>query len=80
MLSRVLISWEKTAVYRFKIEGSPDQAAWSMLVDRTASTDDSSDQAYPLTGSPTARYMKITVTGLDGSSWASFFEFGVYGF
>lgn len=79
-LSRIAISWEKVEVYQFKIEGSADQTTWTTLSDQTASTDQSSDQSFTLTSSPSARYVKITVTGLNGGAWASFFEFSVYGY
>jgi len=79
-LSRVAISWEKAEIYQFKIEGSADQSSWTTLEDQTASTDASSDQSFTLAGSPSARYVKITVSGLNGGAWASFFEFSVYGY
>ena len=79
-LTRFTISWEKVEIYQFKVEGSADQTTWTTLSDQTASTDDSSDQSFTLTGSPSARYVKITVTGLNGGAWASFFELSVYGY
>jgi len=79
-LSRLQISWEHTAVYKFKIEGSPDGSAWSMLVDQTKSTSSSPDQSYTLASAPQMRSVRIAVTGLPNNNvWASFFEFSVYG-
>jgi hypothetical protein len=38
------------------------------------------DQTYPLSSAPGARYVRITTTTLpDTNTWASFFEFQVYG-
>ncbi len=79
-LTRLAVSWEKVEVYQFKVEGSADRTSWTTLTDQTTSTDDSSDQSFPLTGAPSARYVKVTVTGLNGGAWASFFEFSVYGY
>lgn len=80
-LSKIQLTWEKAAVYKFKVEGSPDGTTWpTVLLDQTNSTNSVAAQTYPLTGSPTARWVRITVTALPNSTtWASFFEFAVYG-
>ena len=79
-LSRIEVTWEKVAVYQFKVEGSPDNAAWSTVQDATKSTVTSGDQTFSLGQSPRARWLRITITGLqDANTWASFFEFAAYG-
>ena len=73
------IVWEgDNAVYRYKVEGSPDARAWSTLVDATNSTDAHQAQAHPFKDA-TARYVRLTVTGLPEGAWASLFEFQVFG-
>jgi alpha-L-fucosidase len=77
------IVWESStgSVYKYKIEISSDNATWSLFLDRTANTDTSQTQRYslpPYTEIYT-RYIRITITGLDPGSWASFYEFRVLG-
>jgi len=79
-LSKLEVTWEKALIYKFKVEGSADGNTWSPLLDQTTSSNAAADQTYPLSGSPTARWVRLTVTGLaNTSTWASFFEFSVYG-
>ena len=80
-LTKLHIVWEKNAtLYKFKVEGSTDNAAWVSLLDETNATSTMADQTYPLSPAPTARYVRITVTTLpDANTWASFFELQVYG-
>jgi putative membrane-bound dehydrogenase-like protein len=75
------IHWESGGGrYEHRIEGSADGNAWSMLVDATAVTGDATPQhqshAFRAAG---VRFVRVTVTGLRPGSWASFFEFEVYG-
>lgn len=79
-LVRVDIVWEKSANYKFKIEGSADNNTWAMLVDQQTTTASASAQSYDLGTSPKARWVRITVTGLPNSTtWASFYELQVFG-
>jgi alpha-L-fucosidase len=79
-LGRIDITWEKSANYKFKIEGSSDNNAWAMLLDKQATTGSASMQSYALDTSPSARWVRITVTGLPTSTtWASFYELQVFG-
>jgi hypothetical protein len=79
-LGKIHILWEKSALYQFKVEGSQDSAVWSTLLDETQTTNTSADQTYSVAGGPTARWVRITVTNLPNTTtWASFFEFQVYG-
>lgn len=78
-LSKLQITWEKAALYLFKVEGSPNGTTWSPVLDQTSSTSSTTSQSYPLAAAPQARWVKVTVTGLPAGVWASFFEFGVYG-
>jgi hypothetical protein len=79
-LSKLDIGWEQAAAYQFKVDGSLDGTTWTTLLDQTASTNAEASQTYPLSGGPSARYVRITTTTLPTTSiWASFFEFKVYG-
>ena len=80
-LTKLHIVWEKGAtLYKFKVEGSTDNLVWVSLLDETNGTSTIADQTYPLSPAPTARWVRITVMTLpDPNTWASFFEFQVYG-
>lgn len=68
------IMWEHDgAVYQCLVQGSVDGKTWKTLNDQRKSTQSSQVQKLALKGEP-ARYVRITVTGLDDGSWASFYE------
>jgi hypothetical protein len=69
------IFWEQSNNYKYKIETSKDNVNWKLDVDETNNS--TSLQTMDDNFNDTARYVKITVTGLNGS-WASFFEFKVF--
>ena len=72
------VKWEQNGVsYKYKIETSNDNINWTLKADKTASTSTDQFQSDPFTG--TARYVRITVTGLPTGVWASFWEFKVIG-
>jgi unsaturated rhamnogalacturonyl hydrolase len=72
------VMWEKSGVvYKYKVEVSTDNTSWTLKVDKTNNTSTAQTQTDPFTA--TARYVRITVTGLPASTWASFFEFKVFG-
>jgi hypothetical protein len=78
-LSGSEVMWEKSGlVYKYKVEVSTDNTNWTLKVDKTANTSTAQTQNDPFTA--TARYVRITVTGLSTSpvAWASFFEFRVF--
>lgn len=79
-LSKLQITWEKAVNYRFKVEGSADGSVWQPLLDQSTTTNAAAVQTYPLSASPQARIVRLTVTGLPNTTtWASFFDFSVYG-
>ena len=73
------VMWEFARNYKYKVETSTDNATWTLRVDKTAST--STAQTVTDSFTATARYVRITVTGLTASptTWASLFEFRVFG-
>jgi Leucine-rich repeat (LRR) protein len=76
-ISRTEVMWEKTAVYKYKVETSADNSTWTQRVDRTANT--LSQQTFVDNFTITARYVRITATSLPSGVWASIFEFRVFG-
>lgn len=72
------IMWEHGGrVYGYRIETSNDASNWTVRADKTNNTSTSQTQTDNFT--TTARYVRITVTSLQASTWASFFEFRVMG-
>lgn len=74
------VNWESAGrVYQYKVETSTNATAWITVVDKTTNTSTLQTQQDRFTS--TARYVKITVTGLPASpvTWASFFAFQVFG-
>ncbi|RCW42439.1 glycosyl hydrolase family 28, partial [Paenibacillus prosopidis] len=72
------VKWEQSGkVYKYKIETSNNNTNWTMKVDKTANT--STEQTQTDSFKADARYVKITVTGLESGVWASFYDFKVLG-
>lgn len=72
------VKWEMSGkVYKYRIEVSTDDNNWIQVIDKTNNTSTKQIQADGF--STTARYVRITVTGLSYGSWASFWEFKVFG-
>jgi beta-glucanase (GH16 family) len=77
-LSSSEVMWEYNGrIYKYKVEISSDNTNWTLKVDKTNNTSTAQTQTDPFSG--TARYVRITVTGLASGTWASFFEFRVFG-
>jgi hypothetical protein len=66
--------------YRFRIETSTDDVHWKLVLDRTTNKNTGSRIDNFTTGAVSARYVRLTVTGVYGvsTSWASIQEFAVY--
>ncbi len=78
-LTGVAVQWEADDTnYRYKVEGSRDGQAWSMLSDQTKS--ESREQTQTLKfAAKDVRYVRLTTTQLTPGHWGSFFEFEVHG-
>jgi hypothetical protein len=73
------VIWNSNSVnYLYKIEISTDNTNWTTVVDRTAGngTAKTNNDFF----NATARYVRITVTGLTAGNSAGFNEFRVYGY
>lgn len=72
------VMWEFSGrVYGYKIETSTDNSNWTARVDKTSNTSTAQTQSDNFTAS--ARYVRITVSSLQSNTWASIFEFKVFG-
>jgi hypothetical protein len=73
------VTWEFARNYRYRISVSTNGSTFTTVADRSAST--SAAQTQGDTFAASARYVRITVTGLptDVETWASFSTFSVFG-
>ena len=82
-LTGCLIVWEKDdAAYSFKVEGSADGKAWSLLADRTKAPAKKQIEEVKFdkaAGDKPARYVRLTVEGTSAGAWACAYEFEVFG-
>ncbi len=78
-LSGCRILWEHAdAPYFYKVEGSPDGKAWSLLTDQSQNSLRTQERIHKFDASG-IRYVRLTVTEVDPSHWASLFSFEVFG-
>jgi DNA-directed RNA polymerase subunit RPC12/RpoP len=76
-ITNTQITWEHSAPYQYVIEVSSDRTNWPVVVNQTDNTTpvESSSDNFSAKG----RYVRLVITGLQGGSWASFYEFQVFG-
>jgi hypothetical protein len=84
-LTRFEVVWEYPSQaaglsYLYVVGVSGDGTTFTTVIDKSANTDTMSTQVSNFPAATTGRYVRITVTGLPNSTtWASFWEAGVYG-
>ena len=71
------VAWEMVSAYQYQIEVSSDNVSWTTVADKTANATPAQKNSDNFSAS--GRYVRIVVTGLQPNSWASFFEFQVFG-
>jgi predicted alpha-1,2-mannosidase len=72
------VVWQMNGViYDYTVSVSMDSTNWSEVVNKQANQSTAQDQADVYLA--TARYVRITVSGLPPGDWASFDEFRVFG-
>lgn len=76
-LTGTKILWEESQAYAYKIDGSLDNQSWNLLADRRENRTSAQMTRDEISGS--ARYLKLTVTGVSGNKWASMWEFEAFG-
>lgn len=74
-LSKVDTTFGNSDTWKYRIEGSTDNSAYTTLVDRTAGV---TGTFFSDATTATARYVRISITGATGSSTASLAEFRPY--
>lgn len=79
-LSNAMVVPYLDRAYRYRIQTSTNNTSWTTVVDRTTNTATGSRLDDFSTGTVTARYARLTVTGVYGvtTDWASIQEFAVY--
>ena len=70
------IIWEQNFNYQYIIETSLDNVSWQKVVDQSNNV--VSSQVMDDNINISARYVRITVSGLKAGYWASFYEFKVF--
>jgi putative heme-binding domain-containing protein len=79
VLTGIRILWEQDGVeYRYKVEGSEDGKAWTMLSDQTKSHERDQARTHDFLATD-VRYVRVTATGLKEGAWASIAEVQVFG-
>ncbi len=76
-ITHTQVVWEHEAAYQYEIQTSLDNKDWATVVNQTRNS--VSSRLNTDNFSASARYVRIVVTGLQPGSWASFFEFQVFG-
>ena len=76
-LTGTVVYWEASGAYQYRIDVSTNNSSWVTVVNQTANTTPAGlmDDEF----SASARYVRITATGLPSGLWASFYEFRVFG-
>jgi hypothetical protein len=79
-LTSTKVRFESARNYRYKIEVSTDNINWTLVVNQTMTTS-SAQTRQDSFSAISARYVRITYTGLPlyPMTWASHYEFEVYG-
>jgi len=76
-ISSTEVVWENNKVYKYIIEVSQDGNDWTTVVDKKNNMSSSKAQRDEF-DAINARYVKIEITGLELSTWASIREFKVF--
>jgi hypothetical protein len=63
--------------YQYKIEASADDANWTTVVDKTGNTETKWVPVHAFTAKG-ARYLRVTVTGMDDGCWLGIREVEVF--
>jgi phosphodiesterase/alkaline phosphatase D-like protein len=79
-LTGIKVQFQFARNYRYKIEVSKDNINWTIVANRTTTTNTAQTRQDSFSATP-GRYVRITYTGLPWypTTWASHYEFEVYG-
>ncbi len=70
-LGGVKVTWELPQAYQYVVEGSTDNAAWTVLCDQSKND---KNEVAELKVQGECRYLRIQTTGVPGGKWASIAE------
>jgi DNA-directed RNA polymerase subunit RPC12/RpoP len=76
-ITNTQVTWELVSIYQYQIEVSSDHTTWTTVVDKTSNLTVAKKNSDNF--SANGRYVRIVITGLQPGSWASFYEFRVFG-
>ena len=76
-ITNTQVTWEMASIYQYEIEVSSDHTNWTTVVDKTANLTPAKKNSDDFSAS--GRYVRMVITGLQPGSWASFYEFQVFG-
>jgi lysophospholipase L1-like esterase len=71
------ILFEKSVVYKYRVETSTDNTNWTLRVDKSNNTSTTQTQTDAFLG--IARYVKVIILEIPSKNWASFYDFRVFG-
>lgn len=77
LLGGELVFEKEGDVWQYVVEGSVDGSKWTILSDKSANTSGTATQIE--TFSSTARYVRVTVTGVPASRWTAICEVRLWG-
>jgi len=73
------VTWKNSGkLYKYKVEVSADNSNWKLKEDKTRNTNTEQIQTDSYSANA-VRFVRITITGMELGSWASFSEFKVFG-
>jgi alpha-L-fucosidase len=80
-LNGTKVTFQYARNYRYKIEVSTDNINWTTVANKTTTTSTTQTRQDSFNATP-GRYVRITYTGLPWYpvTWASQYEFEVYGY
>ena len=75
-----LVRGRSNPVYQqYRLEGSPDGNAWTTILDKSATTEDASDDYTELASPATARYVRLTNVFMPGGEFFAIRDLRIFG-
>lgn len=71
------VLFEKSVVYKYRIETSTDNVNWTLRIDKSNNASSTQTQTDNFLG--LARYVKIIILDIPSNNWACFYDFRVFG-
>lgn len=77
-LDAITLQWESNNPYEYRVEGSADGNAWTLLLDATKNTQPGIHEDKLITAAP-VKFVRITGTGMKHGGWCSIREIALKG-